>query len=113
VGDSAYSTEATVTTQPTLPAAPTAISVTNVQRSVTLRWLDASTNETRFEIGRSTFSAVTSTWSATSVVAASPANTITRTIGTEIRGTHRYYVRARNAAGTSAWRGPTRLITIR
>ena len=113
VGDSAYSTEVSATTLPTLPATPTAISVTNAQRSVTVRWFDASTNETRFEVGRSTFNSVTSTWSATSMVATSPANTTARTIGAEIRGTHRYYVRARNAAGTSAWRGPTRLITIR
>lgn len=113
MGDSAYSTEATATTLPTLPATPSGVSVTNAQRSVTVRWVDASTNETRFEIGRATFNAGTSTWSATSMIATSPANTTTRTIGTEIRGTHRYYVRARNAAGTSAWRGPTRIITIR
>ena len=61
VGSSAWSNTATVTTPDVIPAAPStltgsAVRITgnNTQDSVTLNWVDNSTNETGFRIQRST-----------------------------------------------------------
>ena len=103
---SAPSNTATVTvTLPTPPAAPTnlagaAVRITgnNFQDRVTLNWTDNANNETGFQIQRSTSPNFTN---ATTYNVGANVTTFSQNV---IRTSNFYYrVRARNAAGNSAW----------
>ncbi|MEZ4423655.1 MAG: fibronectin type III domain-containing protein [Gemmatimonadota bacterium] len=103
VGCSGFSNTASVTTPggPTVPAAPTGLTVAPVSATeVDLRWTDASTNETRYEVERRTQGG------AFTPVASLPPNTqVYRDSGLAAGEPHEWQVRACNAAGCSAWVG--------
>ncbi len=83
------------------PAAPSNISTTNNRdRTATVRWSDNSDNETGFEIERQKQNR-NGTWNSTTLLTVG-ANT-TSLVDNSGTGTFRYRVRARNAAGDSAW----------
>ena len=98
-GDSPNSAEASATTLPFPPAAPSGLTATPVSASqINLGWTDNSTNENNFIIGRS----ITSGGPYTDVGAA-PANATSFTDSGLITSTTYYYVvRAGNAGGSSA-----------
>jgi titin len=107
-GISAWSAQVS-TTPDGPPVAPSLTSATLVNSStVTIGWRDNSTNETSFQIGRSTLNPVNGRWGAVQVVASSAALTGLGTTGTAtyvpgVAGTYRFQVRAINARGNSAW----------
>jgi hypothetical protein len=95
----------TVMNQPTLPAAPTLISVNdNGDGSAKIVWADNSTNETGFEIQRQSKHKKRNSWVGTGTVAttAPDATVHDDPAGT---GTYRYQVRSVNLQGPSAWTG--------
>ena len=87
---------------PTLPAAPTALTLTSQPGQVTLTWTDNATNETGFQIQRR---AGIAAWITIASPAADPGTgTVTYIDTTVTPGTiYRYRVRAVNLAGASAW----------
>jgi len=100
-GSSAWSNVVSATTAAlTPPAAPSNLVATaTVCNAILLSWVDNSTNETSFELRRSTtLNGIYST------IATLPANSTTYT-NTALTSGRRYYyrVRARNAAGNSAF----------
>jgi subtilisin family serine protease len=82
------------------PAAPSGVTLTAASGVVTVRWTDNSSNELQFEIKRQT--RVGNSWGTEVVVGTVGAN-VTQFQNTPGAGRHRYAVRARNAAGDSAW----------
>jgi hypothetical protein len=92
-----------VVSNPTLspPAAPSDVTATASGRTVTVRWVDASSNETGFTILREK-QAKNGTWGSATIVGTSAANTQSFT-NTPGRGTYRYSVRATNSAGSSTY----------
>lgn len=82
------------------PAAPSGVTATAASGVVTVRWTDNSSNETEFEIKRQT--RVGGSWSTEVIVGTVGAN-VTQFQNTPGAGRHRYAVRAKNAAGNSAW----------
>jgi hypothetical protein len=104
-GPSTYVTLATDVAVPTIPAAPSGLTVSTVKANgnnytATLTWTDRSTNETNFMIQRATNLAFTAGLS--SFTAAANAVTLTQTV---TRNTTYYYrIRANNSvSGSSAW----------
>jgi hypothetical protein len=112
-GNSAYSGTVSVTTPAALPAAPGSVSAVVSSRRVTVTWTDSSNNETGFDVGRATLNTRNNTWGSISTVSSVGANVTTLIRSSESKGTHRYYVRSKNSAGTSAWTGPTGNIVVR
>ena len=112
-GNSAYSGTVSVTTPAALPAAPGSISATASSRRVTVSWTDASENESGFDVGRATFNKRRNTWGSITTVTSVGANVTTLIRSSESKGTHRYYVRSKNSAGSSSWTGPTANIVVR
>jgi titin len=100
-GNSAWSNVASVTTPGAggVPVAPSNLRVTTVTRtSITLAWNDNSTDETDFQIQRSTDGINFTN------LGNSPANATGGTDSALTPNTNYWYrVRARNAAGNSAW----------
>src|SRR5690606_10713933 len=98
-----YSNEASATTLTPIPAAPSAPSATPIDdRRVDLAWTDNSTNETSFDIERSTNGGTS--WS---VLASAPAGATSYTDGNVLGGTaYAYRIAACNAGGCSAAAGP-------
>ncbi|MGV3722807.1 MAG: fibronectin type III domain-containing protein, partial [Actinomycetota bacterium] len=97
-GDSEYSAQATGTTPPNPPSAPTGLSVTVVSQSaLLLNWTDASSDETAFKIERSTDGV------SYIVVATADANsTGYLNNGLTANTTYWFRVKATNAGGDSA-----------
>ena len=96
-------------TVPTLPAAPTALTLTRQAGRVTLTWTDNATNETGFQIQRRG-----ATWVTIASPAANPGTgTVTYIDTTVTPGTvYRYRVRAVNLAGNSAWSNVAQITAI-
>jgi hypothetical protein len=103
-GPSAYSNTVTPTL-PTLPAAPSNLTVTAVRNGstdlVTLNWTDNSNNETNFKYQRAT----NATFTGGSLVSYTLApNLVTVQDSPRARNTNYYYrIQSLNAAGGSAW----------
>jgi hypothetical protein len=102
-GQSDYSNTASATTPDTAPAAPTNLTATksgaNKNQSVTLKWTDASTNETNFAVERSTDR---TNWTTLNSILAM--NTTSYTDRNVARLTTYYYrVKATNAVGSSPY----------
>ncbi|AXA36788.1 N-acetylmuramoyl-L-alanine amidase [Candidatus Sumerlaea chitinivorans] len=98
-GASANSSQASATTLPNPPAAPSGLSATAVSSSqINLTWTDNSTNESNFVVARSTTSGGPYT-----DIATLPANTTSYSnTGLSANTTYYYVVRATNAGGSSA-----------
>jgi hypothetical protein len=112
-GSSAYSNTLRVTTSAALlsavPAAPTTVAAANgANGTAIVTWRDASSNESSFEIRRAKWDKSTRTWLAGVKVGTVAANT-TRFVNSTGRGTFRYYVRAVNSSGGSAYVGPAQV----
>jgi RHS repeat-associated protein len=100
VGNSNYSTTSTAITTAPVPVAPSGLAaVAASSTSVTLNWVDDSTNETGFEIERSSNGGSTYVWIHTT---ASNAVSYTNT-GLTAGSTYYYRIRATNAGGASAY----------
>ena len=102
-GQSDYSNTASATTPDTAPAAPTNLTATksgaNKNQYVTLKWTDASTNETNFAVERSTDR---TNWTTLSSILAM--NTTSYTDRNVARFTTYYYrVKATNSVGSSPY----------
>jgi fibronectin type 3 domain-containing protein len=97
---SAYATERQVTTLYNIPAAPSGLTITSLQRNnVSLSWGDNSGDELGFKIQRKT--GVTGTYA---TIATTAANATTDTDNTVTDGTLYYYrIAATNTAGDSAF----------
>jgi len=101
---SAYTNTATVTLGP-IPDAPSSLAATAVRvggqnDSVTVTWTDNASNETGFQLQRSTNQSFTNGMSTTSL----PANTVTTTqTGVSAGVTYFYRIRAINLASASGW----------
>jgi fibronectin type 3 domain-containing protein len=98
-GDGPFSNVASARTEAAVPSAPTGLRATAVSRSrIDLAWTDTSSNETRFEIQRSTAGR------AFQLVATVPANAVSFVdTGLRQRTTYTYRVRACNQLGCSAF----------
>lgn len=105
-GDATGSDVVVVTVEPDLgtpPAAPSNLGAANGQNgTAVLTWSDNSTDEDDFEILREKQHKSGRWQSTTSLLAGAGATTLTDSSGT---GTFRYSIRARNAAGSSAFTG--------
>lgn len=98
-GASANSNEASATTLPLLPAAPSGLTATAVSSSqVDLRWTDNSTNESNFVVARST----TAGGPYTDIATLSANSTSYSDTGLAPLTTYYYVVRATNAGGASS-----------
>lgn len=109
-GNSAWSNVANATTASAgPPAAPSNLTAVSAGcNSIKLTWLDNSSNETNFELRRSTSQNGTYT-----TVATLPANTTIYTNTGLTKGRKYYYkVRAANAAGNSAWSNTANAIPV-
>jgi hypothetical protein len=106
VGNSAYSNTASVTTPDVAPAAPSSVGASdNGDGSATVRWVDASLNETGFEIRRETWDPKRSRWMGVATVGSVPSG-LTSLVDMSGSGTFRYSVRAVNSGAASAYAGP-------
>ena len=116
-GASAWSTPVSAALQ-SPPAAPSAAVVTQTSpAAVTVSWLDNSSNETSFEIGRATYDARRLRWGGLQVVTSSASragtgSTLTVNHAPGVAGTYRFAVRAVNAQGASAWSNNTAQVVI-
>jgi hypothetical protein len=108
-GNSAYSNVSSVTTPdvaPPPPSAPTSVAAVNGGNgSATVSWVDASSNETKFEVRRETWNSKRSVWGSATAVATVTSG-ITSIVDLSGTGTFRYSVRAVNGGGSSAYAGP-------
>jgi hypothetical protein len=109
VGNSAFSNTASVTTPAVpapAPAQPTSVAARNdADGSATVTWIDASTNETGFEVRRETWNAKRKVWGSATTVGTVPTG-LTSLDDMSGNGTYRYSVRAVNSGGASALAGP-------
>ncbi len=98
-GDSSWSNIAEATTQQTVPAAPTNLTITAVTASsIAIAWTDNSNNETGFKIERRT-----PTSSFTQIAIVEQNITTFTNSGLNSNTTYTYRVRAYNSAGDSAY----------
>jgi len=99
-GNSAYTAEANATTVVAPPAAPTTLAATAASSTqINLTWVDASTNETGFQIERSLTAGTGFT-----LVTNMPANSVSFSNTGLTAGTKYFYrIRAINAGGNSAY----------
>ena len=105
-GLSGYSNTASVTTPDVAPAAPAAVSATdNGDGSAAVNWLDASSNETGFEVRRETWDGRRSVWKGATTVGTVPAG-VTSLVDMAGNGTYRYAVRAVSVGAASSYAGP-------
>ncbi|CAN5398554.1 hypothetical protein BH09SUM1_BH09SUM1_13390 [soil metagenome] len=99
-GDSSNSSQASATTLPNVPTAPSGLNATTIsQTQINLGWTDNSSNETGFIIGRATVSGGPYTDIFTT---AANATTYNNTTGLSANTTYYYVVRATNTGGDSA-----------
>ena len=108
-GNSGYSNTASVTTPAvpaSAPAQPTSVSAKNdADGSATVAWVDASTNETSFEVRREKWDTKRSVWTGLTTVGIVPSG-VTSLDDLSGNGTYRYLVRALNSGGASGLAGP-------
>jgi hypothetical protein len=111
-GTDTASVSVTVMNQPTLPDAPTLVSVSdNGDGSAKIVWADNSDNETGFEIQRQSKHKKRDTWVGTSTVTTTGPD-VTFYDDPAGTGTYHYQVRSVNAQGPSAWTGWSSEVTI-
>jgi hypothetical protein len=109
VGDSAYSNEASATTQLNPPAAPSGLTATAASTTqINLTWTDNSSNETGFKIERKTGAG--GTYAQIATVGAS-VTTYSNT-GLAIGTNYFYRVRATNGGGDSAYSNAASATTL-
>ncbi|HYE62351.1 MAG TPA: S8 family serine peptidase [Phycisphaerales bacterium] len=84
----------------TIPLAPTSVTASASGGTVTVRWADASSNESGFEVQREQKQG--SRWLGTTMVGSVGAN-VTSASQSVSRGQYRYRVRSFNEVGSSAW----------
>jgi probable HAF family extracellular repeat protein len=82
---------------------PLTVDAPTSANSLTLRWIDRSTDETTFQVGRHQ-QAANGTWGPYTTIKTVGANSTSYTDNTVVPGTYQYRVRACNASGCSAWR---------
>lgn len=114
-GNSSYSNTGSTTTPDVAPAAPAAppppaaptspTAANNANGSATVRWTDASSNETGFEVMRESWDAKRKRWFGARTVGSVPTG-IASMVDLSGPGTFRYSVRAVNSGGASAYVGP-------
>jgi calcineurin-like phosphoesterase family protein/purple acid phosphatase-like protein/fibronectin type III domain protein len=106
IGESADSTEVSATpSAPTIPAAPSNLTLSTSKKKIRLNWVDNSNNETGFKIERST-DGVNFTQ-----IALVGANIVTYQNNGLTSGVRYYYrVRATNAAGDSAYSNTANIV---
>jgi hypothetical protein len=109
VGNSTYSNTGSVTTPAVpapAPAAPGSVSARNdADGSATVTWVDASTNETGFEVRRERWDTKRKVWTGLTTVGTVPTG-FTSLDDMSGNGTFRYLVRAVNSGGASSLAGP-------
>ncbi|MDZ7367935.1 MAG: fibronectin type III domain-containing protein [candidate division KSB1 bacterium] len=109
-GNSAYSNEASATTLPNAPAAPSDLTATTVSKSqIDLAWTDNSGNEDGFKIERKI--GVTGTYSQIATVGANVTSFASTGLNPNTQYTYR--VRAFNAGGNSAYSNTASATTLR
>ncbi|MFP6758052.1 MAG: cadherin-like domain-containing protein, partial [Alphaproteobacteria bacterium] len=102
-GTASASVTVTITAAPSLPAAPTSPTATpESDGSVTVGWVDASDNETGFEVMRETKHKKRNQWNSNTVFGTTPTNAVSLS-DSPSAATHRYRIRAVNLSGASAW----------
>jgi hypothetical protein len=108
-GASGYSNTVTVTTPdvpPQPPAAPSGVSASNDGDGTALvGWTPGSSSATSYDVMREKWNSRKSTWTNSTIAATVPAS-VTSIVDSTGSGTYRYYVRASNAGGSSAYAGP-------
>lgn len=108
-GASSFSNTASVTTPvrpPPPPPVPTTVTAgNNGNGTATIAWTVSSTNATSFEVRREKYDSRRGTWSGATTAATVPASVFS-VVDSTGAGTFRYSVRAVNAGGASAYRGP-------
>ena len=105
-GLSGYSNTGSATTPDVAPAAPLSVSAAdNGDGSAGVSWVDASANETGFEVRRETWDSRRGTWKGTTTVGTVPAG-VTSLVDMAGNGTYRYSVRAISAGAASSFAGP-------
>jgi len=109
VGNSGYSNTGSVTTPDVAPAAPSSVTAANNgDGSASVAWVDASSNETGFEIRRETWDAKRKVWKTATTVASVPAG-MTSVADLSGNGTFRYSVRAVSSGAASGYGGPAQV----
>jgi hypothetical protein len=107
-GNSAYSNTAVVTTPAPIaaPGAPASVAAAdNGDGTATVSWVDASADETAFEIRREKWHTKRLRWTGATTVG-SVTSGVTSWVDVSGAGTYRYSVRAVNDGGPSAYAGP-------
>jgi hypothetical protein len=107
-GNSGYTNTGSLTTPDALlpPASPSSVAAKdNANGSATVAWLDASSNETSFEVRREKWDTRKLVWGGLTTVGTVPSGT-TSLVDVVNSGTFRYTVRAVNGGGASAAAGP-------
>jgi hypothetical protein len=112
IGGSSFTNTLGVTT-PALPPAPpvapaSVAAANNADGSALVRWTDASTNESSFEVRRETWNSRKLLWGSPTTIGTIPAN-MTSMVDLTGNGTYRYSVRAVNAGGASGLAGPAQV----
>ncbi len=105
-GLSGYSNTASATTPDVAPAPPSGIAaIDNGDGSAGVSWVDASSNETGFEVRRETWDGRRGVWKSATTVGTVPAGvtSLTDMVG---NGTYRYSVRAVSPGAASNYAGP-------
>ncbi len=109
VGNSTYSNTGSVTTPAVpapAPAAPGSVSARNdADGSATVTWVDASTNETGFEVRRERWDTKRKVWTGLTTVGTVPTGFMSLD-DMSGNGTFRYLVRSVNSGGASSLAGP-------
>jgi hypothetical protein len=110
-GGSGFSNVVSVKTPMAPPDAPSSVAAANNGNgTATVKWADASGNESRFDIRRARYDWKTGTWLAGSVIATVGAN-VTKYVDACGNGKYRYLVRAANGGGVSKYVGPA-VVTV-
>lgn len=105
-GNSGYSNVGSVKTPDLPPVEPASVAAAdNGDGSASVSWVDASSNETAFEVSREKWDTKTSKWSAAAIVGKAPSGVVSL-VDVAGAGTYRYSVRAVNAGGASKYAGP-------
>jgi len=108
-GASAYSNSVSATTPdvpPPPPAAPSSVAASNNgDGTAVVSWVVGSTTASSFDVRREKWDSRKSLWSGATTAATVPSS-VTSIVDSTGTGTYRYFVRASNAGGASAYAGP-------
>ncbi|MCM2310563.1 MAG: M12 family metallo-peptidase [Steroidobacteraceae bacterium] len=105
-GNSGYSNAGSARTPDVPPVEPASVAAANNgDGSAAVSWVDASSNETAFEVTREKWDTKFSRWSSATMVGTTPSG-IVSLVDMAGAGTYRYSVRAVNSGGASKYVGP-------